>query len=312
MKQEIIKLITSIAIIFSSFLLIDILVGYIGGKALKNLPDYGNEICKINYRLNRVKTDMIIVGSSRARYHYHSDILSDSINMLLGTNYSIYNSGIDGLFIDCNTCAVECILNRYKPKLIIFETNDREFKIDKSQKRLCRYEPFYQNNSIIKDYFTRMDWKENMKIHINMYRFNSKVVNIIGCFLRQSTPDNGYYPRYRTMYETIDLKKNKPSKSNHFFNSYSIDSFNKMVRLCDNLNIKLIIATSPRYKPKGNNELIRSICNKHNTPYIELFNIDFFNNHPELFYDNSHLNNDGATIYTQMFFEKLKPFLKGF
>lgn len=309
MKQDIKKLITSIIILSAAFILIDVLVGYIGEIALKKLPDFGDELCKTNYRLNRVKTDVIIVGSSRARHHYCTSVLADSINAYLGTNYSFYNAGINGQFVDCDACTVESILNRYKPNLIIFDTYANEFTTDKSQKRLSRYEPFYKTNTKVKDYLDRMCWKEKLKVLINMYRFNSKAFNIIGDLMFHYNSDDGYYPLYQIM-KISDSKSKKKKSSPNKINDFSVDSFDKMLSSCSNMNIKIIVSSSPRYKPNGDNELIHSICDRYNIPYIELYNTVFFNSHPELFYDKNHLNNDGAILYTKMFFEALKPYLK--
>lgn len=309
MKQDIKKLITSIIILSAAFILIDVLVGHIGEIALKKLPDFGDELCKTNYRLNRVKTDVIIVGSSRARHHYCTSVLADSINAYLGTNYSFYNAGINGQFVDCDACTVESILNRYKPNLIIFDTYANEFTTDKSQKRLSRYEPFCKTNTKVKDYLNRMGWKEKLKVQINMYRFNSKAFNIIGDLMCHYNPDDGYNPLYQIM-KISDSKSKKKKSSPNKINDFSVDSFDKMLSSCSNMNIKIIVSSSPRYKPNGDNELIHSICDKYNIPYIELYNTVFFNSHPELFYDKNHLNNDGAILYTKMFFEALKPYLK--
>ena len=309
MKQDIKKLITSIIILSAAFILIDVLVGYIGEIALKKLPDFGDELCKTDYRLNRVKTDVVIVGSSYARHHYCTSILADSTNAYLGTNYSFYNAGINGQFVDCNACTVESILNRYKPKLIIFDTNANEFTTYKSQKRLSRYKPFYKTNLKVKEYLDRMGRKEQMKVQINMYRFNSKAISIIGDLMFHYNPDDGYYPLYQIMKNSDSKTKGKKSSPNKV-NDFSVDSFDKMLTSCCNSNVNIIVVSSPRYKPNEDNELIQSVCDEHNIPYIELYNIVFFNNQPELFYDKNHLNNDGAIIFTKIFFEELKPYLK--
>lgn len=310
MKQDIKKLIISAVILSVGFFSIDNLVGYIGELALKKLPDFGNELCKTNYRLNRVKTDIIIVGSSRASHHYHSAILIDSINNYLCKNYTLYNVGIGGQFVDCNACTVESILNRYKPKLIIFDTNEQSFN-EKSnwRKHLRRYEPFYKNNIAVKDYLDRMGIKEKIRARINMCRYNSKSIFILGGLRHRGVPNNGYEPLYNVMKSTTS--NNKKTTKGNGKNDFSIYSFNKMLALCKELNTKILIVSSPRYKPTNNNDMIQSICNKFDTPYIEIYNTDYYNNHPELFYDKNHLNNEGAIIYTQMFFEELKPYLIG-
>ncbi len=307
MKQDIKKLIISTIILSSAFVLIDTFIGYIGENTLKKLPNFGNELCKTNYRLNRIKSDVIIVGSSRASHHYHTAILADSVNSYLSSNFSFYNTGLGGQFVDCNACTVESILYRYKPKLIIFDINSLEVMDIKWQERIRKYEIFYRNNKIVKEYLDRLGWKEKLKVNVNMYRFNSIIIDLIGCLHKGDITDNGYEPLYKIM-ENTNTKK--PTTQKTIINDFSLESFIRMVFLCNKENINLIVVTSPRYKPNENNELIRSICNEYNIHYIDLYNTDFFNNHPELFYDRSHLNNDGATIYTKMFFEELKPHLE--
>lgn len=309
MKQDIKKLIISAVILSVGFFSIDNLVGYIGELALEKLPDFGNELCKINYCLNRVEADVIIIGSSRAHHHYNTKILADSVNNYLETNYSFYNAGINGQFVDGNSCMVESIIKRHTPQIIIFETNASGFRKDNFQKQLSKYKPFYKTNPAVREYLDKTGWKERLILKINMYRFNSKTTNFISCILHNNYLDNGYDPKYGIM-NNSEIKTRDTSTPNTI-NDFSMNCFEKTISSCHNLNIKLIVASSPRFLPNNDNELIHSMCAKYNTPYIELYNTDFFNNHPELFYDKHHLNNDGAAIYTLMFFEKLKPYLEG-
>ena len=51
---------------------------------------------------------------------------------------------------------------------------------------------------------------------------------------------------------------------------------------------------------------IRNFCNQNNVPFIDDSHHPFFEEHPEYFYDNFHLNVDGAKIYTQLFLQELK------
>ena len=176
-------------------------------------------------------------------------------------------------------------------------------------KQLYNYEPFYKTNPIVKDYLNRLGWKEVLKAQINMYRYNSKAIIFTENILHAGKEDNGYSPLYRIM-KNADIREAKSlMPDNH--NQFTINNFTRMISLCNNSGVKLIITTSPCYKPVKGNELTHSICYKYNIPYIDLYNTDYFNSHPELFYDQNHLNNDGAIVYTKMFFETLKPYLKG-
>ena len=307
MKQDLRKIIISIFILFTGFIITDTLVGRLGEWGLNKLPDFGDRLCMINYRLNRVKTDVVIVGSSRAQNHYYTEILADSVNAYLGTNYSFYNAGIGGHFVDGNACTVESILNRYKPKLIIFEVNTKEIIAADWQKRIRKYEPFYKNNPAVKVFLDRLGLKERIITRINMNRFNSNTVMLIDNILHPQKENNGYSPLYKTM--TISARK-KEKNTDSIDCNFSINNFKRMILLCKKQNVNLIIASSPRYSPSDNNKLIRSICTEYNMPYIDEYDTEYFNNHPELFYDRNHLNNNGAIIFTQKFFNELKPYLK--
>lgn len=307
MKQDIKKTLITIAVLMVAFIMVDSFIGFVGEKALAKIPDFRDDFCKANYNLNRVKTDVIVVGSSRAIHHYHIPILSDSVNAYLETDYSFYNAGLDGQFVDCNACTVESILNRYSPKVVVFEVGASELWSADLYKRLTRYEPFYKSNVYVKDYLDRMGWEERVKVKVNLYRFNDRAVNIIGSLLRSGKPDDGYEPLFATMKEEQKTNEKPESK---IVNKFSEGNFIRIMELCRKKHVNLVISTSPRFKPTNENELIHSLCDKYNIPYIEIYNSDFFNSHPELFKDAAHLNNNGAVIYTQMFFEKLKPHLE--
>ena len=92
--------------------------------------------------------------------------------------------------------------------------------------------------------------------------------------------------------------------------AYSENNLRRVLHLCKDKGVNLVLASSPRFRPENDNELIHSLSQEYGVPYIDIYNSVFFNNHPELFKDTSHLNNDGATIYTQLFFEELKPYLE--
>ena len=105
-------LIVSAIIVAVSLLVIDITIGIAGDYTMTIIPDFSGQLSKDNYRLNRVKTDVIIVGSSRGCHHYVSTMLKDSINQYTGKQYSLYNGAIRGKCINSNSCSVESIMDR--------------------------------------------------------------------------------------------------------------------------------------------------------------------------------------------------------
>ena len=145
----------------------------------------------------------------------------------------------------------------------------------------------------------------------SLYRYNGKLHRIASSFLRKKDADDGYLPLYGT---TIDITKyDEYDKENiietQSLNSYSETNFRNVLRKYTTENIPLIIACSPSFRPNNNNNQLRKLCNEYNVPFIDLYDLPYFNEHPELFKDATHLNDDGAHIYTKIFFEQLRPYL---
>jgi hypothetical protein len=306
MKSELLRFLKSTIVVLLGLLIIDLLTGFIGNKIIERLPNYGGATIKDNFRLNKLKTDILIIGSSRASHHYIPSYIKDNIK----EKYSIYNAGHDGQFVDCNSCITECVIKREKPKLIIFEIGEYELLSNDLKYRLETFAPYYNKNSIVKAYLDGLGMKERIKIKANLYKYNSKMPN----FILSLTSNIGINDGYEPLYTKMKILKNKNTindkNGNTKIEEYSKNNFTNVIKLCNKEHIKLIVVTSPRYKTDEKNDFLKELCNTYNVPYIDMETTNYFNNHPELFADAAHLNNDGATIYTKMFLKKLKPYLK--
>lgn len=93
------------------------------------------------YAMFKVDTEVIIIGSSRAVHHYVPEILSDSLVM------SVHNCGKDGAFLLYQCCLIDGILNRIKPKLVIWDIEPTCFAEGTSADYLLSdLNPFYDQN----------------------------------------------------------------------------------------------------------------------------------------------------------------------
>lgn len=305
MKSELLKFLKSTIVVLLGLLIIDLLTGFIGNKIIERLPNYGGGTIKDNFRLNKLTTDILIIGSSRARHHYIPYYIKDNIKK----QYSIYNAGCDGQFVDCNSCITECVIKRKKPKLIIFEIGEYEL-FNNSKYIIEDFAPYYDNNKIVKLYIDKLGIKERLKIKSNLYKYNSKIINFIVSLTYSYTSNNGYDPLYTKMNILKYKNKVNNNKMDTKIDEYSKKNFTNILKLCKKENIKLIVVTSPKYKTNEKNNFLKKLCNIYNVPYIDMETTNYFNNHPGLFADAVHLNNDGATIYTKMFIQRLKHYLK--
>lgn len=310
MKKDIRRFGTSLIITSTLLIVTDFIIGFVADKVVDKMPNYSGQIAKDNYRLHRLETDIVILGSSRGSHHYVTSLLSDSIDNYMGKEYSIYNAAIDGKFANSNSCAAEMIISRYRPKLVIIDLSESQLA-SKDVADIKFSSPFYRKDSIVRKYIDNISFEEKMLMKSSLYRYNGKILRIASSFLHQKDVDDGYLPLYGT---TIDISKygeyvKGDSIETQILNSYSITNFRNVLRKYTAENIPLIIVCSPHFRPNNNNNQLLKLCNEYNVPFIELYDLPYFNEHPELFKDAVHLNNDGAHIYTKIFFEQLKPYL---
>lgn len=307
MKKKNLLFLVSILVITGSLVVVDLVVGKAGEYALKKMPDFTlTQISKDNFRLNRVHTDIVLVGSSRCTHHYVATMLRDSINAYLGEKCSFFNCGVDGRTVNSNSCAAESIMNRYTPQLLIFDVSDSEFS-DVRSEEMESSAVNYGDNAFVREYIDDMGVKERVKMASNMFRFNRKFAHIVQSFVNK--PENtGYEPIYGGMIAGPE-DNTREIKSVQQINDYSREVFTRVLQIAKDKGISLIVVASPRFRPTDNNLFLADICRQYDIPFIELYDLEEFNSHPEYFKDRSHLNDDGAHVFTEMFFHELQPYL---
>ena len=109
MKHFVIKTLLFLVIVAAA----DFLFGWMMDGVLRGTMkgDWGRN----NYIFSGVRSDVIILGSSRAIHHYDPQILSDTLGL------TCYNCGEDGMGILLMYARYRAIRERYVPRLVIYE-----------------------------------------------------------------------------------------------------------------------------------------------------------------------------------------------
>jgi len=310
MKKEITRFWSAVFVILAILVVIDVSIGVIMDRVMFKLPDYssGGQLVKDNFRLHRLHTDIVIIGSSRGSHHYVTSQLRDSIHAYMGKHYTIYNAAIDGKFANSNSCAAECIIARYHPKLVIYDIPERQLRRS-SVDDVKISSPYYWTDSIVHRYLDNISLRESVLMKSSCYRYNRRIFRIISNLIIGNQINDGYEPLYGTSIDTTIITRSTKQKSIEKLNLYSVNNFTNVLRKYQELGVPLVIACSPQFRPSVNNQELEKICSTYQTPFIDMYDLTTFNDHPELFKDEGHLNDDGAHVYTAMFFEELKPYL---
>lgn len=298
---------TLIAIVM--LVVVDITVGIVADSLMDKLPYSNEDIAKDNYRLHHLNTDVVIIGSSRGCNHYVTQQLGDSLDAYFGEHLSIYNAAIAGKLANSNSCAAEVIIARYRPKLVIYDISE-DFLCDDQMSDIEFSAPFYWKDTIVRRYLDEIGLKERILMKSSLYRYNGKLVRIASCFLTPIAVDHGYKPKFGTTIDTtIDRKRPKVPAPIKEMNSYTVNNFETVLKKYSSEKVPLVVVCSPHFRPINNNKRLAALCDKYGIPFIDFYDTPHFNIHPELFYEGKHMNDDGAHVYTAMFFEQLKRFL---
>ena len=311
MKKDYKHFILSGFIILLGLLFADILVGFIGKALVSRIPDEGERLIKVNYVTNRLDSiDVLIFGSSRAEHHYIPSYLKPRIDSTLNVNYSIYNAGIGGHFLGYNCCWIECILDRYTPKIIFLDIFEFFF-YDNFTKDLYELDAYYGYNDAVTRYLDLSTPKKRIQLQSNLYKYNEKIPRYLSSiFLKKEGNHNlGYEPLSGTMTKA-EARKIQHREETNELNYQAIKGFKHILNLCNQKGVKLIITTSPRLMYKRKNELTAKLCKEYNVPYIDMECNEFFNEHPEYFRDPGHLNGEGSEKFMDLFWKELEPVLK--
>lgn len=313
MKADYKKFIKSFLIVIVGFFLVDNIFGVIADKLTMKLPDDGGyTIAKEKRLLYNLNDDVIIVGSSRASRHFVSSILQDSIDTYLNKKVSVYNGGLDGQYLDCSSLLIENFITNHQGKLLIWETSNF-FLYRNDLTTLQSFAPFYHKNKIVKQYFDNLGLATRIRMKSSLYRYNSDA-NFLKVLFGLRVKDNlaGYMPLYSNV-RRFD-PNTEENTQNKKINDYLYSNFARVIDLCKKNKVNLVIISSPYYgKDKDTyyekQNVLGKLCKEKNIPYINMIDEEYFEQHPELFKDKLHLNDNGAKAFTKMFFEKLKPYL---
>lgn len=277
----------------------DVLVGAFSKKLILNVPDVGVNQTNAVQAMFKRNADVLVLGPSSANHHYNCKIIEDSLGL------TAYNAGRDGQNIVYAAMVLSANLERHTPKMVLLDISsvmlDGSWNNHLSDMN-CYYGISNKVDSIIDNISS---WQDRLKLHLNLYRYNNTWPWILNGYLAKTQEDmNGYRPmpvQNGNMSYSI-------SKNRFVADSVDMKYLNDLVDVCKKKGIKIFICSSPSLHVDGGDFhcFIKYYCDKKQIRYLDWNGDTTYINHPELFYDVSHLNTNGADVFTKELMSKIK------
>lgn len=267
------------------------------------------QLYRMTYSIDSTREDILLFGSSRSNHHYLPNIFEDSLNL------SCYNTGKEGCFIYYQLAVLNSVIKRYSPKIIVLDITPYDFlTIDNTNDRLGCLLPYYALHPEIKTLINQHHDFEPLKNISKIYPFN----NLAFHFgrknferMRQEIENKGFEDS--DAYSIWDKpKKKEDEKVNPFlYDTTKVNAFSDFISICKNQNINLFITVSPYYRDLNvhNQKMIRKMEEISHSSNIKFFNFSqdtTFINHNYLFFDEDHLNGEGAKLLSSIVAGKIR------
>lgn len=278
----------------------DFFIGLVSGGLIKNAPDVGINQTNTAQALFKRKADVLVLGSSRANHSFDSRVLERELGE------SVYNAGRDGQNIVYDVMVLSAYLERCTPKMVVLDMNSSmmsdEWNAALSEMN-CYYGLSKSVDSVIE---ARSSWVEMLKLQSNIYRYNNTWQWLLKAYNSKEATLDGYRPM--PVNEAGSMKATYKDNDDFRLDSTNLVMLEALVKTCREKNIKLVLTYSPTLSVTrhGFIDWLSEYSSKHHLLFYNAMMDSDFLKHPELFYDYTHLNENGAKMFSEKFCEWLK------
>jgi len=309
MANQYFKLIIKTLAFMACVVAIDYLAGLFCNKIHEDAYRNSPESFFYENLLYNVRSDILIIGSSTASHHYDPLAIEDSLHL------SVFNAGQDGVFFIIQNSIVNMVLDRYTPKVIIWEIGETSLSTrydtfahgHNEYQSLKTLFPFYETDLYAFNTVNGKDAYQKYRMMSQSYVNNSLLLaNLRAIINKESIENKGYVPLDTLGYEYPSICCDEFDDP---INIYKIDALNETIRRCDSLGVRLVLSSSPRlYDDKVLSSqgymVLKRIATENDIPFVEYYSL--FSDKPEYFKDVDHMNERGTRHYMHYFIPSLK------
>ena len=282
---------------------LDFVLGSLAQKAFESQTT--GKFARIARTLDSAAADVWILGSSHANRHYVPSIIEAELDA------SCYNAGVQGQLLPFQEVISRIILARTQPKLIVLNIDDRWlFHSPESRGRLSDLHPFYWNHRNEIRRAIGGQWFTDIQMLSKAYRYNSTVAHVLKYYLSPQPDYDGYRPLFGEMMPGQHRKARRYLRSE--ISAAATESFRALLRDARDRSVRIVCMVSPTcnaYSESESMQLMKAIAQEEGVQVFDFANDERFAGNNSLFFNESHLNDEGAKEFSGVIAPILKDVL---
>lgn len=298
------RLVSFIISIIAVLVAIDFLFGYAANIYIKKYGLRG-DYQPIEYVIKQCQDEALFIGSSVVINSLMPSVIEDSLGI------TCYNTGANSQTMPYFHTILNCVLQRYTPKMIILGLRPDELSGDDIGRYHLLVPYYHTGHNEIDSVLESKNEHEKYLLKSNLYRYNTIWFRILLYhFLRGdesiTLKNKGFSGHEKPLFPPFMTN----SKGDQIVSEKKVSIFEDIIRICKDQEIILVVYIPPMYtkyeeKTSTINEL-EHICKDNNIIFYCDMQDSLFWEHQEWFYDNVHLNKYGSLEYSKIFAARLK------
>lgn len=293
-------------IVIVALVVIDLLIGCMFNQWKKHLGLKG-DYEKIEYLMKQFDSDILIMGSSTAINSTKPSVLSRELGL------TVFNGACSAQQLPFFDYIIDETIKHYKPRYILLALTHLSLITD-DYGRISIMNTYYNSgNKMLDTIIEHSSEHPSLLLKSNLYRLNTIGFRILCSqfFLdNNSMRKDGYSPHPVGGKNPILVEDKYNGQL--IPHSMPLSHLEQIVKMCQEHGIKLIIYIAPMYRkavggPNAGIELLMNFCATNGVTLLDYS--ELFLDHPDYFYDNIHLNDNGANVFSERFSLDLKQVL---
>ena len=270
--------------------------------------DIPGDYKKINYMLKGVDAQILFLGASVCMNSFKTEMLEKELGK------SVFNGGLNDQRLEFFDVMCDAIWKHSSPELLILVLRQNDLIVHGNGRLKMMNIYYHLGNTKLDDYLNGGSLKQKILLNSALYRFNTYWWRILLYHFRSfdELAHGGFVGKPVPRILPQCMTKTLESEEIITINPHKLHCLENILATCRRTGTRLWIVSPPEYyRYDGESEsvalsFIRDFCDQNSIPFFDDSQHPDFMDHPEYFYDNNHLNVNGAEIYTQFFLKRLK------